>query len=595
MRSPSSSTSPSNASWEGCSSRQMLLNSFDSQPTTPISPVQQSSTSRPGGSSSPLKRRASQGSLVTKPSTVSRFLNRGNISLSLPPFEKLGLSSKPSSRVESRTHSVEPRLPRLSTTSASSSQASQTSLSTPAAWSASSKDCLQSDYPTALPPTPPEDDEHVLWNTRSNMLLFDSQLNRNPGPMPMDEGPNINNSPGGAASVGLRSPSDGLSNASPSSSDESHNSPGGDMDCDPDSWLENSIESTVSSLPFSNARGEPVKLVSQTLPYPYSAEKPTPHRTHEGVFSSLVQVIQTRPRQGQSPYINVTHAVPEQFSLTNLPTSPPGSPRCMLPNNDYFNSTVFSSAAVVSAYHDFRGPIQMKASQHFPMPIVPPQSVHISVLERYIPPSSAQEYNDLFSPSRPSFLVDRLSELSPDGGSLMFIYPTRRGGSVFKSQYLGPILDPLLRQLVVVNELSADIGRYLGKLSSVSHMEDFDTLKNNLSSLCRALSSSSSQFSIVDARKGSAHLDRNLWTEWYIHQEKARMKEVLSLYWQNGRRLPTHKATSNIANPYIVAADKEVTSAMLLGEIIDGIRRRPYESEPQDGVELGVFVIRRSH
>jgi hypothetical protein len=126
-------------------------------------------------------------------------------------------------------------------------------------------------------------------------------------------------------------------------------------------------------------------------------------------------------------------------------------------------------------------------------------------------------------------------------------------------------------------------------------MEDFDTLKDNLSSLCRALSSSSSQFSIVDARKGSAYLDRNLWTEWYIHQEKARMKEVLSLYCQNGRRLPTHKTTSNIANPYILAADKEVTSAMLLGEIIDGIRRRPYESEPRDGIELGVFVIRRSH
>ncbi|KAL5693099.1 hypothetical protein EMGR_005287 [Emarellia grisea] len=572
----------------------MLLNSFDNHAISPLSPVQQSSTPRLGGGSSRLKRRASQGSLVTKPSTVSRFLNRGNTSLSLPPFEKLGLSSKPSSRIESRTHSVEPRL-RLSTTSASNSQATQTSLSTPAAWGTSPKDFPQGDYPATLPPTPPEDDEHVLWNTRSNMLLFSSHLNRDPGPMSMDEDPNINNSPGGASRVGLGSPSDGLSNASPSSSDESHNSPGGDMDCDQDSWLENAIESTVSSLPGSNARGEPVKLVSQTLPYPYSAEKPTPHRTHEGVFSSLVQVIQNRLRQGQSPYINVTHAVPEQFSLTNLPTSPPGSPRCMLPNNDYFNATVFSSAAVVSAYHDFRGPIQMKAPQHFPMPIVPPQSVHISVLERYIPPSSAQEYNDLFSPSRPSFLVDRLSELSPDGGSLLFIYPTRRGGSAFKSQYLGPILDPLLRQLVVVNELSADIGRYLGKLSSVSHMEDFDTLKNNLSMLCRALSSSSSQFSIVDARKGSAYLDRDLWTEWYIHQEKARMKEVLSLYCQNGRRFSTHKATSSsIANTYILAADKEVTSAMLLSEIIDGIRRRPYESEPRDGIELGVFVIRRS-
>lgn len=126
-------------------------------------------------------------------------------------------------------------------------------------------------------------------------------------------------------------------------------------------------------------------------------------------------------------------------------------------------------------------------------------------------------------------------------------------------------------------------------------MEDFDTLKNNLSMLCRALSSSSSQFSIVDARKGSAYLDRDLWTEWYIHQEKARMKEVLSLYCQNGRRFSTHKATSSsIANTYILAADKEVTSAMLLSEIIDGIRRRPYESEPRDGIELGVFVIRRS-
>lgn len=202
----------------------------------------------------------------------------------------------------------------------------------------------------------------------------------------------------------------------------------------------------------------------------------------------------------------------------------------------------------------------------------------------------------MFSRYRPSFLVDRLSELSPDGGSLLFVYPTRRGASTFKSQYLGPILDPLLRQLVVVNELSTDIGRYLGKLSSVSHMEDFDTMRQNLSQLCCDLSSPSSQFSIVDARKGSAHLDRDLWTEWYIHQEKSRMKEVLSVYWQNGRRLPATKAVSNMSTNYILE-DKEVTSAMLLGEILDGIRRRPYgeDSEPRDGVELGVFVIRRTH
>jgi hypothetical protein len=331
------------------------------------------------------------------------------------------------------------------------------------------------------------------------------------------------------------------------------------------------------------------------LPYPCIADKPAAVSANDDVFSSLIQAVQRRLQHGQSPYINITHAVPEQFSLSNLPCSPPNTPRSLFSSDDYLNSTVFSSAAVVSAYHDFRGVIQGKALR-FPMPVVPPFSVHLSVLERYLPPSSPQEYKDLFAPGRPSFLVDRMSELSPEGGSLLFIYPTRRGGSTFKSQYLGPILDPLLRQLVVVNELSADVGRYLGKLSSVSHMEDFDTMRNKLAQLCSDLSSSSSQFTIADARKGSAHIDRHVWTEWFIHQERTRMKETLSLYWQNGRRLPAAKATSNLSANYLLE-DKEVTSAMLLGEILDGIRKRPYgeETEPRDGIELGVFVIRRSH
>lgn len=229
------------------------------------------------------------------------------------------------------------------------------------------------------------------------------------------------------------------------------------------------------------------------------------------------------------------------------------------------------------------------------MPIVPPHSVHISVLERYLPPPSAQEYRDLFCPSRPSFLVDRLCELSPDGGSLLFIYPTKKGASTFKSQYLGPILDPLLRQLVVVNGLSADVGRYLGKLSTVSQMDDFATMKANIIALCEALSSPSSQFQVADAGRASVNLDRNLWADWFIHQEKARMKEVLSLYWQNGRRPPVNKVLSSGGAGGLMG-DKEVSSAMLLSEIFDGIRKRPYgeDNEPRDGVELGVFVIRRT-
>lgn len=304
----------------------------------------------------------------------------------------------------------------------------------------------------------------------------------------------------------------------------------------------------------------------------------------------MVQAVHNHLQPGQSPYINVTHAVPEQFSLSNLPHSPPSTPRSPTAAEEYFNATVFSSAAVVGAYHDYRGPLQRQMS-HAPMPIVPPHSVHISVLERYLPPPSAQEYRDVFCSTRPSFLVDRMSELSPNGGSLLFVYPTKKGASTFKSQYLGPILDPLLRQLVVVNELSADVGRYLGKLNTVSQMDDFATMKANIVALCEALSSSSSKYHVADAGRGSTHLDRNLWSEWFIHQEKARMKEVLNLYWQNSRRHPNKSMSSG------GMSGKEVSPAMLLSEIFDGIRKRRYceDNEPRDGIELGVFVIRRTN
>ncbi|PTU21472.1 hypothetical protein P175DRAFT_0522753 [Aspergillus ochraceoroseus IBT 24754] len=586
MRSPFSSDSPSDVSTEAGTSHQGVVHSPEQQPSLHLN-LPSSSLPRSLIGSSRLKRRASQGSILTKPSTVSRFLTRSSAALHPPTLDTVGLST----RIESPSSDL-----RISTSasSASSSLAARASQSTSALWDPTSK---TSDYPSNLPPTPPSDDEHsIAWSPRNGMLLFESPMNREPGPTPMDEGPNMDNTSGRGHSDSIGSPSERLSNASSSSSGDSSPRSSGDMDCDHPSWLENGVQTTVSSLPFSDGRGEAVKIVSQMLPYPCPADKSTSSQSEESVFCSIIQAVQHRLQHGQSPYVNITHAVPEQFNVSNLPHSPPNTPRPLFPTDDYFRPTaVFSSAAVVSAYHDFRGPIQAK-SPHFPVPVVPPFSVHVSVLERYLPPSSYQEYKDLFSPHRPSFLVDRLSELSPDGGSLLFIYPTRRGASTFKSQYLGPILDPLLRQLVVVNELSAEISRYLGKVSSVAHMDDFDTMRENLERLCCELSSSSSRFDVVDARKGSIRLDRKLWTEWYIHQDKARMKEVISLYWQNSRRLPAAKSVPNTATNYLLEG-KEVTSAMLLSDILDGIRRRPYgeEMEPRDGIELGVFVVRRSH
>ncbi|KAJ5390391.1 uncharacterized protein N7496_001459 [Penicillium cataractarum] len=550
-------------------------------------------SSNEGPSPAKLRRRASQGSLRTKPSPVSRFLSKSSVAVHFPSWDQR--SSSPV--LPSRNRSADSRL-RLSTTVSRGPRPLTAHSRSPSASSSpwnSPPSSFQSDYPATLPPTPPEDDSHIAWNPQSEMLLFDDQPHQEAGSSAMmDEGPGIDTSSTGRSDT-LSSPSDGSTHGSSSSGGSPGPQDEMDLQQDVGSWLDHGINVTVSSLGISNPRGEAVKIVSQTLPYPRPSDQSISVPRNDSIFYSIVRSVHNHLQPGHSPYINVTHAVPEQFSLSNLPHSPPSTPHSPTAADEYFNATVFSSAAVVGAYHDYRGPIQRQIA-HAPMPIVPPHSVHISVLERYLPPPSAQEYRDVFCATRPSFLVDRLCELSPDGGSLLFVYPTKKGASTFKSQYLGPLLDPLLRQLVVVNGLSADVGRYLGKLSTVSMMDDFATMKANIVALCEDLSSSSSQFHVADAGKASAHLDRDLWVEWYIHQEKARMKEVLSLYCQNGRRPPISKALTTGGSSGLMP-DKEVTSSMLLGEIFDGIRKRHYgeDNEPRDGVELGVFVIRRSH
>ena len=346
---------------------------------------------------------------------------------------------------------------------------------------------------------------------------------------------------------------------------------------------------TVSSL--SDVRGDAVKIVSHTLPYPRAPDEQVKLPTQNPVFGLTAQTIQNRLllQPGLCQYIYIVHAVPKQFRLSNLPSSPPSTPRFLLPGEDYFTSTaVFSSATPVPDYHDFRGRIQ---PTQFPSVIVPPHTVHVAVVERYLPPASSQEYIDFFSPNGPSVLVDRLLELSPNDGRLLLIYPTKRGARTFQTHYLGPILNPLIRQLMVVHELSADVGKHLGNLASVAHMDDFETMRAKIVRLSEEFGNSTSRFTLEDARKGSVFLDRNLWSEWFIQQERLRMKEVLNLYWQNSRRPPKYNSGNRALN------DKEVTSAMLLTDILDGLKNRPYNehAEPCEGVELGFFAIRRSH
>lgn len=213
---PDSPVVPSPTISSCCSSDARLETAFspvissEPEPEHSQNPLSQHQQNQQPGTSRRLKRRASQGSLHTKPSSVSRFLSR-NIAAA-----------------NSRTQSLDSRL-HLSTTSSSSSSASP-SRSAPSVW--------QSEYPSALPPTPPEDnDDHVPWNPTSGMLLVESQLDRGQGPL-MHQSPAVESASRSVLTAdSLSSPSDQLSSAATSPP-----SAGGDMDCDPNTWLENGID-----------------------------------------------------------------------------------------------------------------------------------------------------------------------------------------------------------------------------------------------------------------------------------------------------------------------------------------------------------------
>ncbi|KAI9781513.1 MAG: hypothetical protein M1839_005928 [Geoglossum umbratile] len=123
-----------------------------------------------------------------------------------------------------------------------------------------------------------------------------------------------------------------------------------------------------------------------------------------------------------------------------------------------------------------------RVALHSPNPILPPSSQHISLLERYIPPPSPSGDQSMFSSSS-SILFDRLFELSPNGGSMLFIYPTRTGAREFCRHYLGPVIEPLLRRLMVLHQLPPHLLMSIQKMTAVDDMMEFEDLHAKLQGL----------------------------------------------------------------------------------------------------------------
>ena len=318
-----------------------------------------------------------------------------------------------------------------------------------------------------------------------------------------------------------------------------------------------------------------------------------PSPSHTGhIFPEVLAAIRATPSSSSSPmtWINVFHAIPGRFNLQDIPRSPPNTPGPAIGGEDYFTEKVFDSAVSIADYQD-----DLSQLPRSPRPVVPPSSIDVSIVERYIPPSSANEFIDMFEPNGPSILIDRLVELSPNNGSLLFIYPTRKGAETFSREYLGPILEPTLRSMGVVHGLSAGLNTTLGNMAAVSQLRSHESLEHSIKTLCARLTQRTSAAQRFHGRKPNLELsysskqyvklDREAWArDWWTKQEKPRVRAAVTTYAREIQMRPSHEHS-----------DRPATATELLQGLLDDIVRKPYQhgQEPENGMEVGVFVITR--
>ena len=352
-------------------------------------------------------------------------------------------------------------------------------------------------------------------------------------------------------------------------------------------------------------------------------------------------------------YIHVSHAIDPQIPLSRLPSTPPVTS----PGRDgggegadYFAPTVFNSIVVAPnslASTPVPGtPLALHpaAAPPFPgsSPILPPNSLHLTLLERYIPPASRAEDSAMFAP-RSSILRDRLFELSPQGGSLLLIYPTKTGAQGFDRDYLGPVLDPLLRKLMVLYGLRDDLLWNIRRMSAIPHMAEFPELKARVETFCSALTKGDGELprmstKLVYSSKEMVSLNELSWREWWTQQEQSRVREIVkkrtfgrltaesaaaagsgkgketeqpkSGFWTgygvpgdlarevlDGVRAPNVRPSSKGMGEAVLASSMSgsggavATGTVGMGRIAGGTKR--LESLKKRGVEVGIFILQR--
>ncbi|KAL8871621.1 MAG: hypothetical protein Q9174_002589, partial [Haloplaca sp. 1 TL-2023] len=474
-------------------------------------------------------------------------------------------------------------------------------------------------YPTSII-TPPDEPTSIDWTsptmgqssstpTPKASASSNYQAGTMPGTMPPSPDP-----PAAAHQTSSDTPTQGSGPAMATSTSQSANADeGGPLNEDSGSvaeiasntplWLEKAIQAILPEISMDERASAVINVIAHSQPCPVSTSHPDVPNALKGIVEALQAKFE---RYSVDKYVEVTHAVPPRFNFSELPSSPVTTPNRPATQNmdDYFSmpkTVVYSKAAVVCTHAEITQAQNTNASvRGIAQTAVAPSSVALSVLERFIPPVSSQEYQDLFRLGQPSALVDRLTELKPDCGSLVFVYPTRKGASTFDQKYLQPILDPQLRLINQVNSAPSRMVESIARLEAVKTMKDFDGLKRMISGLLAAMNGKGhgnvQRFDLVTASKQTVRVGRKAWAAWYLKQEVPRIRKIIDDYYA---RTHLGAGSRDPGSPAFASGGfvREIQNTIDPVSSSSSSSQQPPpspESIPSEGIEVGVFVIKRS-
>ena len=353
---------------------------------------------------------------------------------------------------------------------------------------------------------------------------------------------------------------------------------------------------------------------------------------------TLTSIIQHLYKEDdRSVYIHVSHAISSSIPLSRLPSQPLTDSSMysatsattgglqnslfgsQISGDGYFSPTVFNSIVIAQ---DAADAAKTNLISPMPSPVLPPYSLHYSLLERFIPPPTPSADTALFS-STSSPLLDRIFELSPDGGCLLFIYPTKTGAKQFCDKYLGQVLDPLLRRLMVLYRLKDDLLWGISRMTAVEKMQEFSGLERRLNQFCKRLSDEGASesrkdqspklvipVSLVHSQKVKVQLNQFSWREWWAQQEQNRIREVVKNHFSRSSsqeasasplRTPSHDLSQQLPRKEYSAPSAPVLTSVpqyngpsdLAREILDGVKAstaRPSSRGMGDAVRASAMV-----